>query len=184
MNKLNVSTFCCFILSLALWRFFGQEQKETQPIDPSQPYFVAKNTTTDTYNPLGQLDYTVKANKITYFRTKEVTQFEQPDVTVFRNNKQTIWQINSLNGTLHQQSTLELIDQVKASNLTHDQHIHLIKTEKISIDLLKNELHSKELVTFYGDQIEQRGKGLFANLDDQRASLLTNVTATYLNDKP
>lgn len=184
MNKLNISAFIVFIVSLAMWRFYGQEPVAKKERDPSQPYFVAKNTTTQTYTKTGQLDFTVKANQITYYQMDQVTKFDQPEVTVFRNNKQTVWQLTSLNGTLQQQHTLDLVDQVTATNLTHDQHVHLIKTEKMTMDLLKNELHSDQTVTLYGDQIQQQGNGLFANLDDKRVSLLTNVTATYFNEEP
>lgn len=184
MNKLNAWLFILFAVSLGAWQYFKSDEQTKQARDPSQAYFVADQIQTTMFNIDGQVDYRVFAAQMHHYQQQLKTEFDKPVVVVFRNNDQTQWQITGDRGTLFDRDTFELSDNVTIKNLTNDQHIKLITTDKLTLDLLKNELHSDDLVTLYGDQIKQQGTGLFGQLDSKNISLLNQVTATYLNEKP
>ncbi|MCE2572102.1 LPS export ABC transporter periplasmic protein LptC [Motilimonas eburnea] len=184
MNKLNAWLFILFAISLGAWQYFKAEEATKKERDPSQAYFVANQIQSSLFTPNGTVDYQVFATQMHHYQDRLITEFTKPVVVVFRNNDQTQWQITGDHGTLFDRDSFELSDNVTITNLTHDQHINLITTEKLTLDLIKNELHSDDLVTLYGDQIKQQGTGLFGELNGKNISLLNQVTATYLNEKP
>lgn len=184
MNKLNAWLFVLFAISLGAWQYFKADEQPKQARDPSQAYFVANQIQSTMFNTNGAVDYRIFATQMHHYQDQLKTEFAKPVVVVFRNNDQTQWQITGDNGTLFDQDTFELSDNVTITNLTHDQHINLITTDKLTLDLVNNELHSNDLVTLYGDQIKQQGTGLFGELNGKNITLLNQVTATYLNEKP
>ncbi|MCE2596064.1 LPS export ABC transporter periplasmic protein LptC [Motilimonas cestriensis] len=184
MKKLNIWLSVLFIVSLAAWQFFKRSETPIAERDPSEAYFIANEVKGAVFTQTGQIDYRLFATQMHYYQQDLKTIFTKPVLLLFRNEDKTQWQITGDDGILFDQHTFELSNNVTITNLTHDQHINLITTDKLTLDLIKNEIHSDDLVTLYGDQMQQKGTGLFGQLSGKTISLLNQVTATYLNEKP
>lgn len=184
MKKLNAWLILLFTVSLGVWQFFNQTETQKAERDPSQAYFVADKIKGAVFTLEGKIDYRVFASQMHHYQQEVKTVFTKPVVLLFRNEDKTQWQITGDTGTLFDQHTFELSNNVTITNLTNDQHIKLITTDTLTLDLIKSEIHSDALVNFYGDQMRQQGTGLFGQLSGKTISLLNKVTATYLNEKP
>lgn len=185
MNKRQSLPFIALLISFVFWTYLQPESKLSEHIN-FQPNYVANNVISDHYDHLGFNDYRILSDKMTSFAEADVSTFEQPKIIIYKKNNSsdeiTIWQLSSQKGTLEAQNKLDLFGNVLVENLSHDQIVQTMKSEKITIMLDSKEITSESKVTWTGPQMQQQGIGMWASLVTEEMTLHSNITAVYFHE--
>lgn len=185
MNKRQIIPFALLLCAFLLWLYFDPE---TEPLrEPlHQPNYIAYNLHNIHYDADGKVTHKIFADKTTSFVEKEITHFENPKLIVYsvdeKNSKTTVWQISSLQGTLYKQNKLVLNKNVSIKNLTQDQLIQTMNTEKLTLLLDTKEITTESLVTWKGPQMHLQGVGMWASLASDELIIKDQIKAVYLNE--
>ena len=185
MNKRQNIPFILLLLVFLLWLYFKPET-----ISPEQPKhqlsYVAYDASNIHFDETGKIAHKIFSKKTTSFAENDITVFEKPKVIVYienkESNKATVWQISSDHGTLYQQNKFVLSKNVWIKNLSLDQLIQTMTTEKLTILLDQKEISSDLLVTWQGPQMQQQGVGMWASLVTEELIVKDKIKAVYLNE--
>ncbi len=186
MNKRKSIPFVLLLAAFLIWLFFKKEVIHP-PLPIHHPSYIATDINSVHFNETGFMDHKISADKATNFNEDKLTNFKKPKLTVYLQNEQTesktIWQLTSEEGVLHQQNKLVLTTNVLVKNLSLDQLIETMETEKLTIYLDTKELTSDLLVTWKGPQMQQQGVGMWASLVTEELIMKDQIKAVYLNEK-
>ena len=185
MNKRQSIPFLLLLVVFLLWLYFKPET--TLPEQPKhQPSHIAYNASNIHFDEMGKIGHKIFSNKTTSFANKDITVFEKPKVIVYvaneKNSDTTVWQIGSEDGILYQQNKLVLSKNVWVKNLSLDQLVQTMATEKLTILLDQKEISSDLLVTWQGPQMQQQGVGMWASLVTEELIVKDKIKAVYLNE--
>jgi len=185
MRKRQIIPFALLLCAFLLWLYFKPETvKPLQPLH--QPNYIAYNLHNIHYDADGKVTHKIFADKTTSFVGKEITHFENPKLIVYsideKNSKTSTWQISSLQGTLYKQNRLVLSKNVSIKNLTQDQLVQSMDTEKLTILLDTKELTTESLVTWQGPQMRLQGVGMWASFTSEELIIKDQIKAVYLNE--
>ncbi len=95
----------------------------------------------------------------------------------------SVWQVTSENGVLHEQKKLILTDSVLVENLSLDQEVQTMETERLTIMLETKEISTDEPVQWKGPQMQQQGIGMWASFETEELIVNDKITAVYFNEK-
>lgn len=178
--------FILLLLTFLLWLYFKPEITLPKQ-DKHQPTNIAFNASNIHTDETGNISYKLFSDKTTNFAESNKTIFENPKVIVYvaneKNNETTVWQINSKDGILYQQNKLVLTNDVWLKNLSLDQLVQTMTTQKLTLFLDKKEMGSENLVTWQGPQMRQQGIGMWGSLITEELIVKNNIKAVYLNEK-
>ncbi|KPU82259.1 hypothetical protein JI57_04340 [Psychromonas sp. PRT-SC03] len=186
MKKRNIVPFALLLIAFLLWSYFKEEPKQKSS-KVHHPNYIAYNLSSIHYDKKGEISHRMFADKATTFSQKNNTVFINPRVIVYvrnKDNKQiSTWQISSENGKLEDQNILKLSTNVRVENLSLDQLIQNMATEKLTLILDKKEISSNLFVTWDGPQMHQQGIGMWASLLSNEFIVKNNIKAVYFNEK-
>ena len=185
MNKRQSIPFIILLLVFLVWLYFKPETKS-----PEQPKhqlsYIAYNISNIHFDETGKVAHKIFSDKTTNFADEDITIFENPKVIVYIANKKnsdtTVWQITSEDGILYKQNKLVLSKNVWLKNLSLDQLIQSMATEKLTILLDQKEISSDQLVTWEGPQMQQQGVGMWASFVTEELIVKDKIKAVYLNE--
>jgi lipopolysaccharide export system protein LptC len=185
MNKRQSIPFLVLLLAFLLWLYL-KPQSDTIAPPQYQLNYIVNGASNTHFDDTGEMEYKISATKTTGLSDEDITLFEQPQLTVYIKNKNTdnasVWQISSEKGILSKQSELLLSDNVLVKNLTEDQLIQTMETEKLTILLNTKELKNDQLVTWKGPQMEQQGIGMWGSLITEELIIKDQIKAVYFNE--
>jgi len=186
MNKRQSIPFLVFLLAFLLWLYFKPQANNVEPPMYQLNYIVYGASNTH-FNDVGQVGYKISAVKTTGLSDNNITIFESPKLTVYindpKNDKLSVWEISSEKGILSKQSKLLLSGKVLVQNLTKDQLIQTMETEKLTVLLDKKELTNNQLVVWKGPKMKQQGVGIWASLITEELIVKDKIKAVYFNEK-
>ena len=171
-------------LVLLLWRPFSSEEPDTDHFDPTQlqPDFVAEGLFTKLFNPAGEIQHRIESRRMAHYSVIGLTELAEPlyITTAINNDGQTqVWQLVADEGRYHNDERLELIDNVRITNIDGSAFLHAVETDYLHIHLDTQDITSDYPVRAYGPQFEVRGQGLRANLEAQQVELINHVQTIY-----
>lgn len=185
MNKRQAIPFILLLAAFLVWSYL--KPASTVPAQPKhQPRHIGYNISNTHFDKTGMVSYKIFADKTTSFTGDEITVFENPKAIIYIENKDTdrsVWQISSKNGVLFNTNKLLLSNEVLLENLSVDQLVQTMATERLTLLLDQKEISSELLVTWQGPQIEQQGVGMWASLVTEELIVKDNIKAVYLNEK-
>lgn len=185
MNKRQSIPFILFLVAFLLWLYF-KPKDILQETAKHQPNYIAYNARNIHFDKTGKITHKIFADKTTSFAEKNITMFKKPKVIVYIENEETneptVWQITSNDGTLYQQNKLLLTSDVWVKNLSKDQLVQTMNTEKLTILLDQKEISSDLLVKWQGPQMQQQGIGMWASLTTEELIVKKAIKAVYLNE--
>ncbi len=185
MTKRQSIPFILLLFAFLLWLYFKPET--ILPTLPKhQPNYIAYNVSNVHFDETGKIGHKIFADKTTSFASKDITVFENPKVIIYIANKETnnttVWQISGEDGILYEQNKLILSNDVWVENLSLDQLVQTMATEKLTILLDQKEISSDLPVTWKGPQMQQQGIGMWASLITEELIVKDNIKAVYLNE--
>lgn len=171
-------------LILLLWRPFSSTETASEGFDPAelQPDFVAEGLFTKLFNPAGELQHRIESRRMAHFSVIGLTELAEPRyiTTIVNDDGQTeVWQLVADEGRYHNDERLELLNNVRITNVEGNAFIHALETDYLHIELTTQEITTDYPVRAYGPQFEVRGHGLRANLEAQQVELLNHVQTIY-----
>ena len=185
MNKRQIIPFIALLASFLLWLYLKPEV-ERPTLPEHHPSYIADDVLSNHYDQSGFNDYRFIANKMTNYPEDEITLFEYPKVVIYQKDKKTedvtIWQLTSQTGTLHKKNKLLLSGDVLIENLSKDQFVQTMQTEKATVMLDTKEITSESKVSWAGPQMRQEGVGMWVSMITEEMKLNSNIKAIYLND--
>ena len=185
MSKRQAIPYVVLLIVFLLWIYL-KPQKELTTLPEHHPSYIAYNLSNDHFDETGAIAHQVYASKTTSYSDKEITLFEDPKVLIYiknsKDNSITTWQVTSENGTLSGDNKLVLSKDVWVRNLSLDQLVQTMSTEKLTILLDEKEISSELLVHWQGPQMEQQGIGMWASLVSEELIVKNQTKAVYLNE--
>jgi lipopolysaccharide export system protein LptC len=185
MKKRQSIPFFILLLVFLLWLYLKPEADV--PNEPKhQLNYIVYDASSTHFNENGNVEYKISATKTTGFSETDIVVFENPKLIVYidnaKNSEPTVWQLSSEEGILYQKSKFIFSKNVLVKNLTLDQLIQTISTEKLTVLLDKKELNSDRLVTWQGPQMQQQGVGMWASLVTEELIVKDKIKAIYFNE--
>jgi lipopolysaccharide export system protein LptC len=185
MNKRQIIPYGLLLIAFLAWLYL-KPQEELVALEEHHPSYIAYNLNNIHFDETGKITHQTYATKATSYSNKEITIFENPKVILYvTNNKDstiTTWQVDAQNGTLSEGNKLLLYGDVWAKNLSKDQLIQTMNTEKMTLLIAEKELSSDLLVHWQGPQMKQQGTGMWASLASEELIVKKQVKAVYLNE--
>lgn len=171
-------------LVLLFWRPFSGPAPTSDLFDPSelQPDFVAEGLFTKLFNPAGELQHRIESRRMAHFSVIGLTELSEPKyiTTLTDSDGQVqVWQLVADSGRYHNDERLELLDNVRITNVQGNAFINAIETDYLMIHLDTQDITTDHPVLAHGPQFEVRGQGLRANLEAQQLELINHVQTTY-----
>ncbi len=185
MSKRQAIPYSLLLIAFLIWLYLKpQEQQTTTP--EHLPNYIAYNVKNIHYDETGIVSHKVYSTKATSYSNKDVTLFENPKVIIYIKNGQdnsiTAWQVTSEKGLLSGDNQLILSTDVWVKNLTQDQLVQTMHTEKLTILLAEKEISSALMVNWQGPEMKQQGIGMWASLVSEELIVKKQIKAVYLNE--
>ncbi|MDA7747010.1 LPS export ABC transporter periplasmic protein LptC [Psychromonas sp.] len=185
MNKRQSIPFLALLIGFLLWLYVKPEN-QVPALPDHHPSYIANEVLSNHYDEFGFNDYRISAKKVTNYPEDDLTLFEQPKILIYIKDETTktisIWQLTSETGTLKEQKKLLLAGNVLINNLSKDQVVQTMYTEKAMLILDSKEMSSEEKVIWTGPQIRQEGVGMWASMITKEMTLNSNIEAIYFNE--
>ncbi|WP_022939960.1 LPS export ABC transporter periplasmic protein LptC [Psychromonas hadalis] len=185
MNKRQAIPYITLLIVFLIWLYL-KPQENLPSLPEHHPSYIAYNLDNIHFDETGEIAHKIFASKTTNFSDKETTIFEDPKVIIYIKNEQdnsiTTWQVTSKNGFLSGNNKLVLSDDVWVKNLSLDQLIQTMHTEKLTILLAEKEISSDLFVQWEGPQMKQQGIGMWASLISEELIIKKQIKAVYLNE--
>jgi lipopolysaccharide export system protein LptC len=185
MSKRQTIPYILLLVAFLAWLYLKPEQTLTS-LPEHHPSYIAYGLSNDNFDENGELAHRIFSTKATSYSDKDITIFENPKVLIYIKNKEnasiTTWQVTSERGTLSDDNVVILYDDVWVKNLTLDQLVQTMNTEKLTVLLDKKEISSELLVHWQGPQMEQQGIGMWASLVSEELIVKKQIKAIYLNE--
>jgi lipopolysaccharide export system protein LptC len=185
MNKRQAIPYALLLIAFLTWLYL-KSQDELAVLAEHHPSYIAYNLDNTHYDETGKITHKTYATKAISYSDKEITIFENPKVILYITNDQdnsvTTWQVTAENGTLSNNNKLLLFGDVWVKNLSLDQLVQTMNTEKMTVLLAEKELSSELLVHWQGPQMKQQGIGMWASLASEELIVKKQVKSVYLNE--
>lgn len=185
MNKRQAIPYITLLIVFLIWLYL-RPQENLPSLPEHHPSYIAYNLNNVHFDETGAIAHEISASKSTRFTEQETTIFENPKVLLYIKNEQdnsiTTWQLTSEKGILSDENKLVLSDNVWVKNLSLDQLIETMHTEKLTILLAEKEISSDLLVQWEGPQMKQQGIGMWASLISEELIVKKQIKSVYLNE--
>jgi len=185
MNKRQLIPFVALLTAFVIWIYIIPKV-QVPTFTEHHPTYIANKVQSNHYDASGFNDYQIFANKMISYPEDKITLFELPKVIVNTKDKVTgdvtIWQLTSTKGTLENKTKLLLSDGVIIENLTKNEIVQEMKTNKAIVQLDKQEVTTELQVTWTGPQVHQEGVGMWVSLATKEMKLNSNIKAVYFNE--
>lgn len=183
MNRTTLAICAFFGLALVLyWQVQVKRNQMALIKDPriERPDFVADNFRTTEFNKLGFIDSKVSAEHMEHFTSTNTTSFTAPVLLLYPENGKAQWQITAKNATLNQHSNeVSLHNDVVIDAIDIEEPLQSLETQQVTFNLNTMIGRSEESVTIKGNGFIIQGLGLFADLNAEQITLLSQVEGTY-----
>tara|TARA_R110001583_G_scaffold10698_5_gene49092 strand:- start:11221 stop:11787 length:567 start_codon:yes stop_codon:yes gene_type:complete len=186
MNKRQAVPYGLLLIVFLLWIYLKPQDESIAPVE-HHPSYIAYQLENTRFDEFGDLTLQIYAAKATNYTDKGITLFEDLKVVFYivdkEENSTTIWQASSDKGILTDNNNkLLLSNNVWVKNLSLDQLVQTMNTEKLTILLAEKELSTDLLVKWQGPQMRQQGIGMWASLVSEELIVKKQVKAIYLNE--
>lgn len=185
MNKRQLIPFAALLAAFVIWVYIIPKV-QVPSFTEHHPTYIANDIQSNHYDISGFNDYQIFSEKMTSYPDDDITLFELPKVIIYIKDKKTsevtIWQLTSASGTLENKNKLLLSDDVLIENLSKDELIQEMETEKAILLLNNKEIISELKVTWTGPLIKQEGVGMWVSMATKEMKLNSNIKAVYLNE--
>ncbi len=183
MNRLNSLALFILLLSALIygiieWRSASIKQ-DTLIVDQKRPDFIAEKLHTKIYNNLGQLSYTIQAERMEHYADLAVSYFELPNYTLYPKKEGKAWKLSAKEATLFKDNSVELKTQVQIRATEIDSLIKEIHCKAIALDLKTNIISSEQRVVVVGKDFTMYGSGLIFNLNTKQMTLTKHERTIY-----
>ncbi len=154
------------------------DQPQTVAADTAIDFYVV-NPRTQQFQTDGQLDYSLKADKLEHIKTSDITLLDKPDLLLYRNNEQP-WHVQSLLGEVSPKGEqVELIDNVRIERPDAQGRPTLLTTSRLSVFPDKEYAQTQQAVRIEAANGVTTAKGMKAYLNEGRMLLLSNVRGQH-----
>ncbi|TEW51406.1 LPS export ABC transporter periplasmic protein LptC [Psychromonas algicola] len=185
MNKRQIIPFVALLAAFVIWVYIIPKV-QVPNFTEHHPTYIANEVLSNHYDASGFNDYQIFADKMISYPEDDITLFELPRVVVHTKDKETgnvtIWQLTSTKGTLENKNKLLLSEGVIIENLTKNEIVQEMKTDKAIVQLDKQEVTTELQVIWTGPQIRQEGVGMWVSLATKEMKLNSNIKAVYFNE--
>lgn len=185
MSKRQVIPYSLLLIAFLIWLYLKPQQQPNTIVE-HLPSYIAYNIENIHYDENGNISHKIYSSKATNYSNKEITIFENPKITLYTKNEQdnsiSTWQVTSKNGLFFGDNQLVLSNDVWVRNITLDQLVQTMNTEKLTVLLAERELSSELMVNWQGPQMKQQGIGMWASLVSEELIVKTQIKAIYLNE--
>jgi len=188
VNRIGYSLAFIFtaVLLLYLSILFDEDEERSGSTEPSPlvPNYQAINLNSKLYDKNGKLSHQVAADKMEHYQDLGFAVFEGPVYTLYLDDGEP-WQLSANEGTLYNNSRIQLEKNVKIVNLRTQEFVREISTEYIEINLQDKTLHSDQLVNITGQDYRITSLGMIGDLTTQQYELKEHVqTIFYPSHQP
>ena len=182
MNRIGISIAIIFsaVIGLYLVILFGEEPNNQNQRDDLivAPTYHAVNLNSNLFDDQGQLTHTVQASRMEHYQPLGFMVFEKPIYTIYLDGGEP-WQITAEEGTLYDNSRIQLERNVRITNLNTTEYVKSIRTEYIEINLHNKTILSNQPVEIVGDNYLVESIGLLGDLTTQKYELKQHVQTKY-----
>ena len=184
MTKRQITPFLLLLFTFLIWLYFKPETI-TVVEKKHQLNYIAYSARNTHFDKEGAISYKIFSDKTTGLTEGEITNFEAPKVVVNvknKNNTTSVWELTSKRGYLYKQNKLILLGDVQVKNLSKDQLIQSMTTDKLTLFLKTKEISTNRPVYWQGPQMKQQGIGLWGSLVTEELIVKDKIKAVYLNE--
>lgn len=168
------------VMILISWKLTDTDSAPTQiSVNTSEPTYQSEYTTTVVYNPAGELNYKLMADRVNHFAEQQITWFTRPVITTFDENKMPTWTVKTNKAKLIQDSMLYLYNHVQLDSLNNGSQLKRITTDNAVINLITQDVFSEDEVILYGTNFHSIGMKMRGNLRNKTIKLIEKVQTSY-----
>ncbi|MCL1143763.1 LPS export ABC transporter periplasmic protein LptC [Shewanella gaetbuli] len=183
MSRITVAICAFFGLALVLyWQVQVKRNQQHVVIDSSieRPAYIANNLRTTEFNEQGLIESKVSAKYMEHYASSNTTKFTQPILLLYPENGKAQWRVTAQNASLDQQTNIVNIENdVIIDAIDIEEPLQSLATQKVTFDLNTMIGESQEPVQIKGIGYDIKGVGLFADLNAEQITLLSQVEGTY-----
>ncbi|PHR83436.1 MAG: LPS export ABC transporter periplasmic protein LptC [Colwellia sp.] len=189
MTRINFLALLILLLGAMAYGIIEWRNSHITPDDSIEneltPDFIAEALKSDTYTQLGQLSYSVVADRMEHYAKLEVTHFESPNYILYpKNNIQTKkknypWKLSAKEATLYKNNRVILNHRVHLTATDENSLIQEIHCKYLELDLNTNIISSDQTVMVQGKDFTMYGSGLIIDLNTKQMTLTEHVRTTY-----
>ncbi|CAM3722854.1 LPS export ABC transporter periplasmic protein LptC [Avibacterium endocarditidis] len=175
------------VLALLAW-FYSLQQSDSEKLaglikSEDSPEYVGEKMQTTVYSPTGEKQYFAIANKVEHYASNGNTDFQYPVVYLYDVQDETLgtqsWKISAKNAKLTKDNLLYLEGDVFVQSLLSDSRLQRVDTERATVNLKTQDIHSDTMATITGLNFTSSGAKLTGNLKQQIATLAEQVKTHY-----
>ncbi|MGQ8365278.1 LPS export ABC transporter periplasmic protein LptC [Glaciecola sp. 1036] len=182
MNRIGWSIALIFsaVIGLYLVILFDEEEAKTKANEDLivVPTYQVVNLNSKIFDDNGILSHQVAATKMEHYQPLGFMVFDNPTYTVYMETGEP-WQVTAEQGTLYENSRIQLERNVKILNLNEQEYVKEINTQYIEINLNDKTLLSDEPVEIVGENFNVKSIGIIGNLATQKYELKQHVRTFY-----
>jgi len=183
MNRTTLAICAFFGLALALyWQVQVKRNAMALVVDTriERPDFVADDLRTTEFNKLGLVESKMSAKHMEHYAKTHTTLFTEPVLMLYPQNGKAKWQITAQNAMLEQLTNqVSLHNDVIIDAIDIEEPLQSLETQQVTFNLETMIGHSEEPVIIKGNGFLIKGLGLFADLNVEEITLLSQVEGTY-----
>ncbi|GAA0787325.1 MULTISPECIES: LPS export ABC transporter periplasmic protein LptC [Pseudomonadati] len=183
MNRTTLAICAFFGLALVLyWQVQIKRSEMALVVDTriERPDFVADELHTTEFNKQGFVDSKMSAKHMEHFSTSNTTLFTEPVLLLYPQNGEAKWQITAEKATLEQNANqVSLHNDVIIDAIDIEEPLQSLETQQVTFNLDTMIGRSEEPVIIKGNGFLITGLGLFADLNAEEITLLSQVEGTY-----
>ena len=143
------------------------------------PDFIAESLKSNTFNIKGDLSHIIDAKRMEHYADIQITHFEFPHLTLYPEDKKTLWEVSSTEGTLFADNRVKLKNRVKLSSTDPESLIQEIHGKYIELDLNTNIISSEQAIVVLGKGFTMYGSGLIVDINTKQMTLTEHVQTIY-----
>ncbi|MEE6031492.1 LPS export ABC transporter periplasmic protein LptC [Avibacterium paragallinarum] len=173
-------------LGLLAWLYSMQgSDSDTQGLIKSEdsPEYIGNKMQTTVFSPTGEKQYFALADKVEYYNNSGNTDFQQPLVYLYDVQDENLgsqsWKIRADKAQLTKDELLHLEGNVLVQSLLSDSRLQRVNTERATVNLKTQDIHSDTMATITGLNFTSSGAKLTGNLKQQIATLAEQVKTHY-----
>jgi len=183
INLRGILLFSTFIITSALlfhWILNSDASTNSQEqVFGNQPDLYLLNASISQFNPKGNLDSVIAAEKFTHYPLTDVTTLKQPNVKLYSLDNSQPWNIASENGRLlslskYRREVVELWDGVQAARFGGNQQALSFQTENLIVYPGEHLVECDQKVVISNATSETTAGGMQARFDIGRFKLYSS----------
>jgi lipopolysaccharide export system protein LptC len=183
MNRVTLAIIAFF--SAALFLYWQVQVKrsamESTRVDVvERPDFIADDLRSAEFNQQGLLVSRVMAKHMEHFESTQETYFTEPVYLIYPGSGKAQWQLQANQGKLNKLTGKMLLENnviIDAINI--EEPVQSISTQSLALDINTMIMTSDDMLYVKGKDFIIQGLGLYADLNAEELTLLSQVEGTY-----